>query len=698
MSTRSDDVVHFFDVPLSSSDLTFSSDATHVRRPGTSGCYPAALVHIVGGRCVLAMRLDERTCSGNSFSFGLAKDMRNTYGDGFGNEGTSCGLFQNCANDSQSLRFINNSDNASPASDESDAESHRVDEGDVVSLVYQDGDVVFRINCDIVYRAHVGDDMKVAGATLHTDGALQIVDPEAEGIFTTTPEAGPASMAHAGQSGRAAIGARLARPPSLLVDTPAVAPPVRARVLTEAELAAMPFDEQMEYALQQSLQDAAPPPPSVEPALTATDEQSTVLPGDGAGAAADDAADADEDAPEMPDVDVWQLRVDNNNTPMTKLLSEHSRRVHLLSVGDVVVVLKRSIVGSTVRTLVLDPRTARRGWVTEVHGTAVLLFPHSQAWLKTPPTFVPCEFSVTESCPVRMPRSPAESGNTENAMVELQAIVNDVLRPGAVHCFAVGYLGTEYEEIFIDSAVYHAAHGADVDVVPVKETARAPTAAATDLVVRASGDNCRDVIPCVSTSSAVKVSWSAEIGEADAVMVAFRTLGEHSEGLTAREQDFYHKHPPVPQPVGVVVPAGQRELLVDGLAPWTPYVFVVTTQQHSGATEVPQVHESKVFVWIPADELPRPCVTTGHTNELVVVSADAIDCETNPYATVLNGATYKAHCTAVSPDGTAGTADAVATMTLRPWATAGPSDAPKNTWNEDDKNPNIILQDNNTQV
>ena len=67
-------------------------------RPGTTGCYPLAAVIVPPDavKFALAVKLTSSTDTGNSFSFGVAQRMRKTYGDGFGKERTSVGIFQSC--------------------------------------------------------------------------------------------------------------------------------------------------------------------------------------------------------------------------------------------------------------------------------------------------------------------------------------------------------------------------------------------------------------------------------------------------------------------------------------------------------------------------------------------------------------------------------------------------------------------------
>lgn len=82
-----------FAAALSATELTFAS-STQVKRNGTSGCYPLAAVLVPSSNFSLAIKMVSTTSEGNSFSFGVAQKIRKTYGDGFGLERTSIGLFQ----------------------------------------------------------------------------------------------------------------------------------------------------------------------------------------------------------------------------------------------------------------------------------------------------------------------------------------------------------------------------------------------------------------------------------------------------------------------------------------------------------------------------------------------------------------------------------------------------------------------------
>lgn len=85
-----------FSTSMSATELRFKGQ--QVKRPGTSGCYPLAAVLVPPGSATFsfAVKMLSSTDNGNAFSFGVAQKIRKTYGDGFGKERTSVGIFQVC--------------------------------------------------------------------------------------------------------------------------------------------------------------------------------------------------------------------------------------------------------------------------------------------------------------------------------------------------------------------------------------------------------------------------------------------------------------------------------------------------------------------------------------------------------------------------------------------------------------------------
>ena len=80
---------------ISDPDLVFSDGATMSRRPGSSSCYPASLVHIEEPRVSLTCTLVDCPIGPNSMSFGIAKaGFKKTGSDGFGPSINSWGIIE----------------------------------------------------------------------------------------------------------------------------------------------------------------------------------------------------------------------------------------------------------------------------------------------------------------------------------------------------------------------------------------------------------------------------------------------------------------------------------------------------------------------------------------------------------------------------------------------------------------------------
>ena len=96
---------------------------------------------MVRGHLTLALELVGEMEKGNSFSFGVAQNMRTAWGDGFGKEKTSVGFFQQCdGSDPLALwDTLNGARTETPL-------GTKLKKGDVVSLVLGGGVVEFSIN------------------------------------------------------------------------------------------------------------------------------------------------------------------------------------------------------------------------------------------------------------------------------------------------------------------------------------------------------------------------------------------------------------------------------------------------------------------------------------------------------------------------------------------------------------------------
>lgn len=227
-----------FDPEISSTDLIFDTDNyQYVERPSTEGCYPAALIAVDSDHFALTVKIEHETDKGNSFSFGVATTMRKTYGDGFGPERSSVGLFQNCGSSDSSVKFI---DSHSSDRTENDLE-RRLEAGSVVSLVLYKDRVTFWIDGDEVASAKVSE-IKIAGCTMNSDGAVSIrplPDHIAQQFDTSISSGAPA--------------ASVAAVPSEVPAVPAADEEVG--FLTDAEVAAMSFEDQMAYMMRMSAQE-----------------------------------------------------------------------------------------------------------------------------------------------------------------------------------------------------------------------------------------------------------------------------------------------------------------------------------------------------------------------------------------------------------------------------------------------------------
>lgn len=74
----------------------------------------------------------------------------------------------------------------------------------------------------------------------------------------------------------------------------------------------------------------------------------------------------------------------------------------------------------------------------------------------------------------------------------------------------------------------------------------------------------------------------------------------------------------------VVIGPEVTEMEVFDLAPWTPYVFVVTKVPHNAEAQS-ESDESRIFFWVPPEDLPTASVSIGGpTNHMVNVKAGEV--------------------------------------------------------------------------
>jgi hypothetical protein len=147
------------------------------------------VVQLTPGDFYLTVRILGDMHSGNAFSFGIGIAMKPSYGDGFGKEGGTVGLFQNCEAASTDLALFTNSLEQQGNAPETRT-TWRIEVGMSVSLHLDfrgnpdgPGLATFWINQDVVGQARVpgGGVITVAGCTLNTGGHVAIIPAGAEG-------------------------------------------------------------------------------------------------------------------------------------------------------------------------------------------------------------------------------------------------------------------------------------------------------------------------------------------------------------------------------------------------------------------------------------------------------------------------------------------------------------------------------------
>jgi hypothetical protein len=150
-------------------ELQFQAGGSIAERLGTSGCYPAALIPLTDGTFCVTLRLIASTRNGNAFTFGVATEMKKSYGDGFGFEEGSVGLMQDCTEDGSGKARLAWTQGKRTVREL----GVRLEENDTVSLRVDGGDVTFWINETLIDTVPAPPNAGVAGCTLHTSGAVK---------------------------------------------------------------------------------------------------------------------------------------------------------------------------------------------------------------------------------------------------------------------------------------------------------------------------------------------------------------------------------------------------------------------------------------------------------------------------------------------------------------------------------------------
>jgi len=665
-----------FDPEISSDDLNFEKDdLQYVERPGTDGCYPAALIAVETDHFALTITVERDTDRGNSFSFGIATDMRNTYGDGFGPERTSVGLIQNCSSNDSTVRFV---DSHNAGRNETDLH-RRLELGSVVSLVLFQNKVTFYIDGDVVAAADVFD-IKYAGCTMNTDGAVSI-RPLPENIAKQFSSAPPTEISRA----------------SPAVDEGEVEEE-EVSFLTPEQVSAMSYEDQFAYVTRLSAQEER--------------RKNRATAAEAAPAAASEEVDTIEKAtsengsvdPTVPHPTGLIRAITTASVfatrggifgPDTVILGEIEAGVdvqaittiseeHVIGDGNNA---ENSGIASITWTKVPFSRAASGfGWVTENVDGEKIFQRYREEIEEDPPISSSSPFFVqigndrfdTLDSSTRCIVEDRQHKGPE--MITIGTNFPAALQPGLEYKFTVSYLGEEEAEITIHSDKYMCANGNDVHL---KTLATSEVDEVTAVVSWGA------ILQTDRTVSGVRLGYRVLCdpgrGSVQVLELVRRTNSGRRLSKQRVKDDRLH------------FPSDVTEISVHGLAPWTPYIFTVAAVLEDGT--VLQARESRVFIWVPPEDIPAPEVCVGTTNQSLLVTSNMLDLSDKPAASsVLGAATYRI-LQKVEGDDEAfepiGPPLKLFTNTTR---SSAAKLAAVNYWNPHDKHESILLRKDNTEI
>jgi hypothetical protein len=159
-----------FDESLCARELNFSNSMMTVARPGSHGCFPAAIVPVANGRITFRVKITGSMSTGNSFSFGVCRGtFRCDSSDGFSREPLSAGLFQNCSDNASIVEW--GSRLGGEVSKPADKISLKV--GDTVAVDLVNSIATFSIN-NVKMLVCDAPGITCVGMTLNTDAVVTI--------------------------------------------------------------------------------------------------------------------------------------------------------------------------------------------------------------------------------------------------------------------------------------------------------------------------------------------------------------------------------------------------------------------------------------------------------------------------------------------------------------------------------------------